>query len=72
MPLLNNWIDSKLADIANELPGLIYDNPATFRCGHKTGYKQALLDLEKFMNGLNLSDNFKNIYSDNIDELCGF
>lgn len=45
---LQNWIDSKLAIIANSLPETV-KQPASFKCGHDMGYKQALLDLERFL-----------------------
>lgn len=71
-PILNSWIDSKLAEIANELPQLVHENSKSFRCGHRMGYKQALLDLEDFMNGLLLSEEFKLIYNDKMAEYNGF
>lgn len=46
---IQEWIDHKLALIANKLPDLIDENPASFKCGHAMGYKQALLDLDKFL-----------------------
>jgi hypothetical protein len=45
---LQSWIDRKFAEIANQLPESV-KQPASFRCGHDMGYKQALLDLEKFL-----------------------
>lgn len=47
MPFLNDWIDSKLGDIANEFTVLVYTDPRSFKCGYSTGYKQALPDLER-------------------------
>jgi len=52
MALLNSWIDSKLADIANKLPTLTHQDAASFACGYNTGYKSALLDLEKQLDSL--------------------
>jgi hypothetical protein len=49
MPILNDWIDCHLAYIANHLPKLVEEKPASFDCGHKVGYKQALLDLERYL-----------------------
>jgi len=72
MPLLNDWIDGKIADIANKLPTLVYKNPGSFSCGYNTGYKTALLDLERFMNDANLSKEFKAIYHDNMAEYYEF
>jgi len=46
---LNQWIDSKLAEITNQLPTLVHQDPASFACGYNTGYKNALLDLEKHL-----------------------
>lgn len=48
MALLNQWIDNKLAEIANKLPTLLYQDVASFDCGYNMGYKQCLLDLENF------------------------
>ncbi len=47
--LIQDFIDAKLAIIANSLPQKIYENPKSFTCGHDMGYKQALLDIERFM-----------------------
>lgn len=46
---INEWIDSQLANIANELPRLVYNMPDSFACGYKKGYKTALLDLEHLL-----------------------
>jgi hypothetical protein len=46
---LQDWIDSKLAVIADKLPTLVNTEPASFSCGYNTGYKQAILDLDKFL-----------------------
>ena len=43
------WVDSKLADIATKLPTLVHTEPASFSCGFNTGYKQAMLDLDRFL-----------------------
>jgi hypothetical protein len=43
------WIDSKLAEIANKLPEQIHKDPASFACGYNSGYKGAILDLERFL-----------------------
>ncbi len=68
MPLLNDWIDSKLAEIANKLPGLVHSSPSSFSCGHAMGYKQALLDLENFMNDIeNFPEGFNTIYQDRME-----
>ena len=72
MPILNDWIDSKLAEIVNKLPSLIEQNPAGFECGYNAGYQQALLDLERFMNDANLPEGYKHIYNDNMAEDYGF
>ena len=45
---LQQWIDEKLALIANSLPETV-KQPESFKCGHDVGYKQAMLDLERFM-----------------------
>ena len=72
VPKLNEWIDSNIAEIANKLPSLVHDHPASFACGFNTGYKQAMLDLERFMNELNLPEEFKHIYHDNMADYYGF
>ena len=73
MPLLNDWIDSKIAEIANKLPSLVHTNPASFSCGFNTGYKQAMLDLEHFMNEIKeFPKEFEFIYHKNILEYLGW
>lgn len=54
---INEWIDTKLADIANELPRLVYNAPHSFACGYNTGYKTALLDLENMLDKI-IEDSF--------------
>ena len=44
---LKRFIDSKISEISKRLPDSVHDNPASFACGYNTGYKQALLDIEK-------------------------
>ena len=46
---LQEWIDRKFSIIAQKLPNQIYDNPSSFPCGHTMGYKQALLDLDMWL-----------------------
>jgi hypothetical protein len=46
---LQDWIDEKIADIAKKLPTLVHTEPASFSCGFNTGYKQAMLDLDRFL-----------------------
>jgi len=46
---LQEWIDSKFALIAENLPTLVHAEPASFSCGFNTGYKQAMLDLDRFL-----------------------
>jgi hypothetical protein len=59
MPIINDWIDNKLAEIANKLPTLVHTEPASFSCGYNVGYKSALLDLERLLSDANLSDTVK-------------
>jgi|GEM_PF-6362952 len=40
-------INNKLSDIASVLPSFVDQAPASFECGHATGYKQALLDIDR-------------------------
>jgi hypothetical protein len=44
---LQEWIGNQFAVIAEKLPTLVHTEPASFSCGFNTGYKQALLDLER-------------------------
>lgn len=53
---LEQWIDLKLVDIAKKLPGLVHSDPASFACGYNTGYKQALLELERYMESLSIDN----------------
>ncbi len=50
--VLNNYINDKFAEIATILPTLVANNPASFKCGHAMGYKQALLDLDRFLENI--------------------
>lgn len=45
---LQEYIDAKLSKIAESLP-ITVNNPDGFGCGYDTGYKQAMLDLERFL-----------------------
>lgn len=47
--LIQDWIDKKLTDIASKLPTIVYTDPASFAFGFNVGYKEALLDLDKFL-----------------------
>lgn len=47
--ILNEWINKKLAEIASKLPTLAHQDAASFSCGYNTGYKRAMLDLEKVL-----------------------
>ena len=44
---VQQFINQKLAEVAERLPSLVHTEPASFSCGFNTGYKQALLDLDK-------------------------
>lgn len=44
-----DWIDESLKEIALVLPELVEENPSSFVCGLKMGYKEAVLDLQKFL-----------------------
>ena len=46
---LQEWIDTKFMEIAKKLPNQVDDNPSSFSCGHTMGYKQALLDLDMWL-----------------------
>jgi hypothetical protein len=49
MKELRQWIDGKFAEIAKKLPALVEQDCGSFSCGHAMGYKQALLDLDMFL-----------------------
>lgn len=46
---LQEWIDAKIENIAEKLPSLVHTEPASFACGYNMGYKQAMLDLDRFL-----------------------
>ncbi len=46
---IDKFIFTKFKEIAYLLPVLVNENPASFACGLKTGYKQCLLDLESII-----------------------
>lgn len=48
---LDDWIDTKLKEVAERLPKAAHEDPASFACGYNTGYKQAMLDLERWLDG---------------------
>jgi hypothetical protein len=57
--ILNDCIDVKLAEIANKLPSLVHQDAASFACGYNSGYKNALLDLERKLDSiLDCSDGY--------------
>lgn len=70
MGKLNQWIDERIAGIAKKLPSLAHTEPASFACGYNTGYKNCLLDLEKFLEDQeDLPQEFKDVYFKNKWEL---
>lgn len=52
---LQEWIDNKISEVATRLPTLVHTEPASFSCGFNTGYKQAMLDLDRFLEDKNES-----------------
>jgi hypothetical protein len=46
---LQQWIDDRLKYIAELLPQLQHEDPASFACGYNAGYKHALLELVDFL-----------------------
>ena len=46
---LDYWINDQLAAIAERLPHQVHSDPASFSCGFNSGYKQALLDLDRLI-----------------------
>lgn len=49
---IDKWLCNKLADIAKKLPNLAHSEPASFACGFNIGYKQAMLDLNRYLDML--------------------
>jgi hypothetical protein len=52
MPILNDWLACQFAYIACHLPRLVEENASSFDCGHKMGYKHALIDLVHYLEEL--------------------
>ena len=48
---LDDWINAKLKEVAEKLTQTSHKDPASFACGYNTGYKQAMLDLERWLDG---------------------
>lgn len=46
---IKHWIESRLASVAQKLPDLVHEDPASFACGYNAGYKAAALDLERYL-----------------------
>lgn len=46
---INEFINQQLAMIATLLPDAVARNPGSFDCGWATGYKKALLDMDRFL-----------------------
>jgi hypothetical protein len=67
MTTIQDWITEKLRNIADKLPTLIHTEPASFACGYNTGYKQAILDLDRFLEG---NDNVSSCSKCNILYRC--
>lgn len=47
--MLEEWINRKLAEIAERLPELVHSDPASFACGFNAGYKQCLLEMDRVL-----------------------
>jgi len=47
--MVREWIDAKLCEIAAKLPSLVHSDPASFNCGYNSGYKQAVLELDRLL-----------------------
>lgn len=72
MGVLNAYINSKFKEIALKLPNLVHSEPASFSCGFNTGYKQAMLDLHRFLE--EIAEDFEEdmpdlIYTQEFEEL---
>jgi len=59
--LIQDWINDKFKDIAGKLPTLVHTEPASFASGFNVGYKQALLDLDKFLDEIK-EQTYNNIF----------
>jgi hypothetical protein len=46
---IDDFINNKFEMIAKLLPDAVDKNPAGFECGWATGYKQALLDIDRLL-----------------------
>lgn len=46
---LQNWIDKKLQEISLKLPSLVHQDPSSFSCGYNSGFKSALLELDRLL-----------------------
>lgn len=46
---IQEWMNIKYEEIAQKLPTLVHTDAASFSCGYNTGYKQAMLDLDRFL-----------------------
>jgi len=46
---LQDWIDAKYLEISKQLPVLVNTEPTSFRCGHVSGYKACLLEIDRFL-----------------------
>lgn len=49
MSTIKEYIHARLKEIALKLPVLINHDPADFYSGHTSGYKQALIDMQNFI-----------------------
>lgn len=49
MKNIDEWMCDKFTDIATKLPVLVHTEPASFSCGFNVGYKQCLLDFDRFL-----------------------
>jgi len=47
---LQEWINNRLSYAAKLLPQLTHEDPASFACGYNAGYKNALLEIQEFLN----------------------
>lgn len=54
--VIRDWIAQKFQEIADKLPSMVHSDPSSFACGFNSGYKQALIDLEVFMDDRDNND----------------
>lgn len=47
---IDEWLNEKLKEVAERLPTLVHQDPASFACGYNSGYKSALIEMQDILN----------------------